>query len=230
MLLHHHQCALIVGYCLVFVTRTATAFVGVKSPLHRRRHAHSHLTAVTTKTTTLTEETTWNVRCVFRGLTSAKGKKLDPLVYAFECHFVEEEGYEPPQGTLALMPTTNTTTSSLTITKSRWILSEDPNDRKDGLWVWGLFREPLYPFLLLTLQTDTLVLNNNDDNDSLPPMQLYAQINHRRDEHGNAVLAESTDLCWRVMETMNADPFGGAKVDLYENVVIGSIALQPKQS
>ena len=22
---------------------------------------------------------------------------------------------------------------------NRWTLSEDPNDRKDGLWIWGLF-------------------------------------------------------------------------------------------
>jgi hypothetical protein len=23
---------------------------------------------------------------------------------------------------------------------NRWTLSEDPNDRKDGLWIWGLFK------------------------------------------------------------------------------------------
>ncbi|GAX12464.1 hypothetical protein FisN_24Hh038 [Fistulifera solaris] len=110
---------------------------------------------------------------------------------------------------------------------SRWILSEDPNDRKDGLWVWGLFKEPLYPFLLLTLQTDDIPLPNNNGTDFVPAMQLYAQVNHRRDE--GKVILEGKDLCWRQMETVRADPLGAATVDLYDNVVVGTIALQPKQ-
>jgi hypothetical protein len=165
-----------------------------------------------------------------RGLTSAQGIKLDPLVYTIETQFVEDQGYEPPQGTLKLLSDTknNTTTSTIPILKSRWILSEDPNDRKDGLWVWGLFKEPLYPFLLLTLQTNDIPLPNNNGTDFVPAMQLYAQINHRREE--GKVILEGKDLCWRQMETVRADPLGAATVDLYDNVVVGTIALQPKQS
>ena len=33
----------------------------------------------------------------------------------------------------------------------KWTLSEDKNDRKDGLWIWGLFEEPKYPFLYFNL-------------------------------------------------------------------------------
>ncbi|CAN0441985.1 unnamed protein product, partial [Ectocarpus sp. 13 AM-2016] len=33
--------------------------------------------------------------------------------------------------------------------KARWTLSEAEDTRGAGLWVWGLFKDPLYPFLLL---------------------------------------------------------------------------------
>lgn len=38
--------------------------------------------------------------------------------------------------------------------KARWTLSEEEDKRGAGLWVWGLFKDPLYPFLLL--QVDNL--------------------------------------------------------------------------
>lgn len=213
--------ALLPWYCflLVTITTTTTAFL-VNTP--RAHRTYLVLTA------TLTEATTWNVRLVFRGLnSSSQGKRLDPLVKSFECQFLEEQGYEPPQGTLQVVVANNTTSSSsFTIQKSRWILSEDPNDRKDGLWVWGLFKEPLYPFLLLTLQTDAF--QNTDD--ETPPMQLYAQIKHHRRREDGKVILEGNDLCWRQMKTVQADPLGAATVDLYENVVVGTIALQPKQT
>ena len=39
-----------------------------------------------------------------------------------------------------------------------WQLSEDPDDKRDGLWVWGLFEEPLYPFLLVSLDSEKIGL------------------------------------------------------------------------
>jgi hypothetical protein len=36
-----------------------------------------------------------------------------------------------------------------------WTLSEDKNDRKDGLWIWGLFEEPKYPYLYTYFGIDT---------------------------------------------------------------------------
>lgn len=35
--------------------------------------------------------------------------------------------------------------------KARWTLSEAEDERGAGLWVWGLFKDPLYPFLLLQM-------------------------------------------------------------------------------
>ena len=39
-----------------------------------------------------------------------------------------------------------------------WQLSEDPDDKRDGLWIWGLFEEPLYPFLLVSLDSERIGL------------------------------------------------------------------------
>ena len=71
-----------------------------------------------------------------------KGKKLDGKLFVVEGKFIEEEGYEPPQG--LFKPTVKVSSSSeddeteesgmtFEVTNSRWKLSEDPDDRKDGL-------------------------------------------------------------------------------------------------
>lgn len=104
---------------------------------------------------------------------------------------------------------------------------------KDGLWVWGLFQEPLYPFLLLKLETESLGLS--DHQDRIPALQLYAQLNHRRGDRGNtnqskggSVTLDAAPLTIREKtETIRADPFGAASVDLYETVNIGTISFQP---
>ncbi len=41
--------------------------------------------------------------------------------------------------------------------KARWTLSEAEDTRGAGLWVWGLFKEPLYPFLLLQVNNLEIV-------------------------------------------------------------------------
>lgn len=49
--------------------------------------------------------------------------------------------------------------------KARWTLSEAEDTRGAGLWVWGLFKDPLYPFLLLQM--------NNLEIVSSPILWLY---------------------------------------------------------
>lgn len=41
--------------------------------------------------------------------------------------------------------------------KARWTLSEGEETRSAGLWIWGLFNEPLYPYLLLQMQNLEIV-------------------------------------------------------------------------
>jgi hypothetical protein len=178
--------------------------------------------------TTLTEETTWNLRLVLRGAATEREKKVNEI-FTMSARFVEEEGYEPPQGSLQQVSKPN---DRLRITSSRWILSEDPNDRKDGLWVWGLFKEPLYPFLLLQMETARIPLPGSGesgdvaDDDAIVPLKLYAQIRHKREKDVGVIL-EGSQLSVRVVETVKADPFGAAKVDLYNNLEVGTISIQP---
>ena len=205
--------------------------------------------------TTLTEDTTWRLHLLLDGVTTTKGRKLrGPTLFVFEGQFIEEEGYEPPQGIFRPIPrrrlnddkeqqstaTAGTTTldseveaervMSLELAGSRWKLSEDPNDPKDGLWVWGLFKEPLYPFLLLQMETRELVLEeknggDGDSGDSLPALKLYAQVSHVRSEkvEGDVVLS-TANLNVRVLEQVKLP---GATVDLFEEEVVGRISFQP---
>lgn len=99
---------------------------------------------------TLTEATTWTMRMNLENLRTEKGK-LSEGIYVIKAKFVEEEGYEPPQGFLQQVfledkitdenesvneanDVSLPSTSQMTIRSGRWTLSEDPNDRKDSLW------------------------------------------------------------------------------------------------
>ena len=90
------------------------------------------------------------MRMNLENLPTEKGKKADGI-YVVKAKFIEEEGYEPPQGIVQqCFPETEKvnengnddetarkpipTTSQMTIRSGRWTLSEDPNDRKDSLW------------------------------------------------------------------------------------------------
>jgi hypothetical protein len=211
----------------------------LSAPLISRHSLAIPATAGATTKFTLTEETTWKMSMVLRGLKTTQGKRVDQI-FTLTAKFVEDQGYEPPQGSLQLVGDTN----RMTLSKSYWKLSEDPNDRKDGLWVWGLFKEPLYPYLLLQLETTETKLNNNllpndektadnnNDNttDSIAPLQLYAQINHRRDSDLGVVLDGSYPINIRQLETVQADMFGAATVDVYESVDVGTIRIEAAAS
>ena len=56
--------------------------------------------------------------------------KISPITSRkFDVQFEPLDGYEPPQGKIVGEGITGS-----------YLLSEDPDDRKDGLWVWGLFK------------------------------------------------------------------------------------------
>jgi hypothetical protein len=203
---------------ILLMCRSAQAFLPQSAS--RKSFAPSCLAA--TKTT-LSDETTWKFRVILRGVTTDKGKKVDEI-FSMSAQFVEEEGYEPPQGSLNQVDGDD---ALLQIVKSRWQLSEDPNDRRDGLWIWGLFAEPLYPFLLLTIETGAIPLasGNEEEKDFIKPLRLYAQINHKRDSDVGVIL-EGAGLSVRQVETIKADPFGASTVDIYDEVNVGTISIQ----
>jgi hypothetical protein len=181
--------------------------------------------SVGTLKATLDENTTWRLRFALNGVPTTSGNKVGEL-FNVDVQFILEEGFEPPQGTIqqVLSPAQeendNKNVQYLKVKSGRWKLSEDPEDRKDGLWVWGLFKEPLYPFMLLQLDTEEYVLPSNNSGDeeeeknAIEPLSLYAQINHKRDKTTGEVELEAATLNLREIESINADPFGVAKVIL----------------
>lgn len=180
--------------------------------------------------TSLDEHTTWKLSFLLQGLPTEQGKKVDEI-FTIEAQFIEEDGYEPPQGdvkqvggSIASKDGEEAPSPRLKVVKSRWQLSEDPEDRKDGLWIWGLFQEPLYPFLLLQLETDRVPLPGADG-DFISPLKLFAQINHKRDKESGVVLS-AAELKVRKIETRKADVFGAATVEVYEEFTVGKLNIQ----
>ena len=187
---------------------------------------------------------------VLQNLPTKQGKSVDRII-AIRVKFIEEVGYEPPQGQVVQVMDVGEGNeekagggggSSPKIVSSRWQLSEDPNDRKDSLWIWGLFAEPLYPFMLLRLDFDEISLPGSpsattaeagDDDasakaasDAIAPFKLFAQIDHKR-EDGQVILSSGADLTIKQKETIKADPFGAATVDLFDDVKVGKLQIQP---
>jgi len=190
-------------------------------------------TASDVKKTTLTDETSWRLRLLLNDVTTTKGKKLDGQLFVLEGNFIEEEGYEPPQGLFTTKgkksedgEEADSGAIGLEVSNSRWKLSEDPDDPKDGLWIWGLFKEPLYPYMLLQIETKELKLPSSGDeenDDSIPALKLYAQINHiRNDEVG--VDLKTANLNVRILEQIKLP---GATVDLFEEEAVGQVSFQP---
>ena len=188
--------------------------------------------AVGSKMATLTDATDWRLRLLLNGVTTTQGRKIDGQLFVLNGNFIEEEGYEPPQGLFKSLTSNNESEDgsdevlSLEISSSRWKLSEDPDDPKDGLWIWGLFKEPLYPFMLLQMETKELELSSGEgeEKDSIPPLKLYAQINHIRDSETGNVQLKNADVNIRLLEQVQLP---GATVDLYENEKVGQISFQP---
>ena len=80
--------------------------------------------------------------------------------------------------------------------------------------------------MLLSIETEEYPLPNNEENDSIQPLTLYAQINHKRDRDTGNVELEASTLNIREMESIKADPFGAARVDIFEDVKVGQLSLR----
>lgn len=221
-----------------------TTIIG-NQPLKDTQLNMSSASSKATTIATLTEDTTWKLRFSLNSVPTKNGRKVGEL-FVVNVQFIEEEGFEPPQGMVVQIfneeEQDNTMSDRniqyLKVKSGRWKLSEDPEDRKDGLWVWGLFQEPLYPFMLLQIETEEYILPTNNNNgsdeleetnkkDAIVPLTLYAQINHIRDKDSGEVTLQAATLNIREIESIKADPFGAARVDIFEDVKVGQLSLRP---
>jgi len=165
----------------------------------------------------LTPDVSWRVKLDL----TAPGTSSSVTVTA-SFRFSEEEGFEPPQGALLVESCTPEGALVLGQQKAQWLLSEDPEDRKDSLWIWGLFKDPLYPFILL--QLELAVPLEVADGVSIPAGLLYCQIDHRRND-GSVQLGEGA-VTYKVQEKLKADLVGLSDFSYGEPVPCGKIRFQ----
>lgn len=102
---------------------------------------------------------------------------------ALRVSFEEEPGYEPPQGAIRV----DECPAVIPGGRARWILSEDPDDRRDGFWIWGLLKEPAYPFILFEL--DLNVECKLPDGQKLGAGTYYFRGDHSADKEKGSTLA-----------------------------------------
>mmetsp|Transcript_4049 Transcript_4049/g.14190 ORF Transcript_4049/g.14190 Transcript_4049/m.14190 type:complete len:199 (+) Transcript_4049:134-730(+) len=126
--------------------------------------------------------------------------------------FVDEVGYEPPCGRVLLA------VDGAQVDGGRWQLSEDPDDVRDGLWIWGLFKDPLYPFLLMTLESSSLGLPEGG--------ALAIRINHKSRPSDDAPLLTRGTVARRTTETAAADLAGLGQVTYNVDSVLGTVVAQ----
>ena len=99
------------------------------------------------------------------------------------------------------------------------MLSEDPEDRGDSLWIGGLFSDPLYPFLLFEMELAESVAVTEET--SIPAGKLFFQVDHRRKD-GSVQLGEG-QVTYKVTEKLSADLVGLSDFDYSEPVPCGTV-------
>ena len=196
----------------------------------------------------LDERTLWRLTLTLKKQGSPDSKAVARV------RFIEAQGYEPPQGRLfveddynGFIRTDDNGFSGI------WTLSEDKNDRKDGLWVWGLFEEPKYPYLyfylgiiriitfIRTLQSflskmidvyNSTVTPSGEEipvfnGEGIPNGRLDIRFNHIRDKEKGAMLSNGY-MTFKLTEFVKADPFGiGGRVDVGDVIDAGTIDIGP---
>ena len=182
----------------------------------------------------LNEKTLWRVS--FK-LQKQGCKDVEALI---RVRFIEDRGYEPPQGRVFVEDDFNglVRVTEEGYTGFRWTLSEDRAERKDGLWIWGLFEEPKYPFLYFSLAVYDDVILPSGESESIfggvgvPGSRLNLRFNHIRDsERGTSkdllnilyactlsafynhdiepsVVLSAGEVTYQLDELVKADPLG----------------------
>lgn len=148
-------------------------------------------------------------------------------------YWTEDKGYEPPQGKIYI----ETDLSGIVKCDEkgiggRYTLSEDKDDRKDGLWIWGLFEEPKYPFLYMNMDVyNSTVLPSGEEEPifggtGLPNGRLYIRFSHQLVKEIGVVLT-APQMNYKETEIVKADILGIVQFDAGEYKPAGSIEVFP---
>lgn len=168
----------------------------------------------------------WRLNFSFR----KKGVKAVDAVA--RVRFVPDRNYEPPQGKIFVQDDYN---GLIKVDDQgyagRWTLSEDKENRKDGLWVWGLFEEPKYPFLYFNLDIyNTIILPSGEEEgiyggEGVPSGRLLLRFDHIRDDTKGSLLSGGL-MNYKLTELVKADPFGvGGTVNVGDELSAGTVQI-----
>ena len=165
----------------------------------------------------LTAATLWRLSLSLK----KEGSSAPATDVTVSLRFEEEPGYEPPQGMVRVEACVPEGIVELGVQPQRWQLSEDPDDRKDSLWIWGLFEQALYPFMLCSLTTARpLALSTGQELKA--GTTLYAKLPHSYGSEQGDVLGTGA-LTVRRVTRYQADLAGLSTADVAEDVGVGSV-------
>jgi len=207
------------------IGRGMTMSSSIQEPSSSSSSSSSSNQEVSPTIPTLDQRTRWQLSLALKGPTMSESLRADLTL-----RFVERQGYEPPQGYIFVE---RDSVGLLLVDEkgyadAKWTLSEDKNDRKWGLWIWGLFEEPLYPYIYFSLG---LKSPKGPDGEALPwawidRQRLDFRFNHARKE-GAAVLSDGM-MTYKTVEMVQADPLGlGGMVNAGEVKDAGTATIYP---
>jgi len=152
------------------------------NPLALRRSIRNAAADTRMKAAKLDDSTEWNLSLSF----AKEGSSAFDIMSA-RVKFIEDVGYEPPQGTVQVLGDNTYLSAS---PQTFWKLGEDPAKEgfdKAGFWIWGLFEEPAYPFFFFELD----VLQEIPMADGVIPVgKIFAQAQVTRSKEEGVTLSE----------------------------------------
>ena len=195
-------------------------------------------------TPTIDSKSLWRLRLELFSGKDANASAPDRTV-TVRARFVVDEGYEPPQGSIEIeddeelafvqagfhrwtMAEVRRHTSlkncptrvSPKLTDSTFGTAQDPNERKAGLWIWGLFEEPLYPYMLLSFDCNRIEVAEGGYH--IPKGKLFAEVKHARGSKSGHVLSDGK-LSFKVTKTYKADLVGLSQATIGEPTICGRL-------
>lgn len=183
--------------------------------------------SISMKKVDLTGDTLWRLTM------KLKKDANKPSDAVLRVRFVPDRNYEPPQGRIFVEDDYNGLVQADDKGYSGvWTLSEDKEDRKDGLWIWGLFEEPKYPFLYFYMDVfNTTILPSGEEvpifgGDGIPNNRLNFRFEHVIEPSVGTTLKGGL-MNYKMTEMIKADPFGvGGKVDVGDSVPAGDVDIR----
>lgn len=196
--------------------------------LHRRSMLCQNSYIINNAKASLDDTTLWRINLKLQ----KQGFKESTAI--IRARFIEAKGYEPPQGRIFIEDDLNGIVNCDDKGYSgTWTLSEDKNDRKDGLWIWGLFEEPKYPFLYFYLDVfnSTVLVSGEEEpifgGEGVPNNRLNIRFSHIRDPVKGVILSNG-EITYQMTEFIKADPFGiGGQVNVGDTINAGKIDIRP---